>query len=82
MISNIFTDLESLFLQMLVSLIILRNLQAYPFLVNWSVVYDDPMRPLVVDVGSGNYSWLLCLKRSVTSFDSVIKLTCNSFPLL
>ncbi|KAK6147026.1 hypothetical protein DH2020_017938 [Rehmannia glutinosa] len=28
--------------------------RAYPFLVDWSAAYGDPMRPLVVDVGSGN----------------------------
>lgn len=30
------------------------TLQAYHFLVDWGVFYDDPKRPLVVDVGSGN----------------------------
>ncbi|GFQ03291.1 tRNA (guanine-n(7)-)-methyltransferase [Phtheirospermum japonicum] len=28
--------------------------RVYPYLVDWSVTYVDPMRPLVVDVGSGN----------------------------
>ncbi|KAL3642609.1 hypothetical protein CASFOL_013424 [Castilleja foliolosa] len=28
--------------------------RVYPFLVDWNVAYGDPMRPLVVDVGSGN----------------------------
>lgn len=37
--------------------------RAYPFLVNWSVVYDDPMRPLVVDVGSGNGLFLFGMGR-------------------
>ncbi|KAL8516688.1 hypothetical protein ACS0TY_015084 [Phlomoides rotata] len=32
--------------------------RAYPFMVDWSVAYDDPMRPLVVDVGSGNGMFL------------------------
>ncbi|KAL7095888.1 hypothetical protein ACP275_10G050800 [Erythranthe tilingii] len=28
--------------------------RAYPFTVDWGVSYSDPMRPLVVDIGSGN----------------------------
>lgn len=52
----------TLFMLMFESFIIRWNLQAYPFLVDWSVVYDDPLRPLVVDVGSGNITWLICLK--------------------
>ncbi|XP_047981779.1 phosphoglycerate kinase-like isoform X1 [Salvia hispanica] len=37
--------------------------RAYPFVVDWSVVYDDPMRPLVVDVGSGNGLFLFGMGR-------------------
>ncbi|KAL1545825.1 phosphoglycerate kinase [Salvia divinorum] len=37
--------------------------RAYPFEVDWRVVYDDPMRPLVVDVGSGNGLFLFGMGR-------------------
>ncbi|KAI3472048.1 hypothetical protein Pfo_028736 [Paulownia fortunei] len=37
--------------------------RAYPFLVDWSVTYGDPMRPLVVDVGSGNGLFLFGMAR-------------------
>ncbi|XP_057779200.1 phosphoglycerate kinase, cytosolic-like isoform X3 [Salvia miltiorrhiza] len=37
--------------------------RAYPFLIDWSVVYDDPMRPLIVDVGSGNGLFLFGMGR-------------------
>ncbi|KAI3471876.1 hypothetical protein Pfo_028564 [Paulownia fortunei] len=37
--------------------------RAYPFLVDWSVAYGDPMRPLVVDVGSGNGLFLFGMAR-------------------
>ncbi|PIN04608.1 3-phosphoglycerate kinase [Handroanthus impetiginosus] len=37
--------------------------RAYPFQVDWSAAYDDPMRPLVVDVGSGNGLFLFGMAR-------------------
>ncbi|KAG8376598.1 hypothetical protein BUALT_Bualt09G0080200 [Buddleja alternifolia] len=37
--------------------------RAYPFQVDWSVVYSDPTRPLVVDVGSGNGMFLFGMAR-------------------
>ncbi|KAL6507894.1 hypothetical protein OROGR_024089 [Orobanche gracilis] len=44
--------------------------RAYPFLEDWSVVYDDPMRPLVVDVGCGNGLFLfgMASKRKEMNF--------------
>lgn len=30
--------------------------QAFPFEIDWESIFDDPTRPLVVDVGSGNIS--------------------------
>ncbi|XP_057779198.1 uncharacterized protein LOC130997788 isoform X2 [Salvia miltiorrhiza] len=41
----------------------LSESKAYPFLIDWSVVYDDPMRPLIVDVGSGNGLFLFGMGR-------------------
>lgn len=32
-------------------------LQAYPFEINWNDVYSDPAQPLVVDIGSGIFSF-------------------------
>lgn len=43
------------FMKMLEFPLIRWNLQAYPYPVDWSSVYDDPVRPLVVDIGSGNF---------------------------
>ncbi|KAL3825877.1 hypothetical protein ACJIZ3_021906 [Penstemon smallii] len=37
--------------------------RAYPFRVDWDVVYGDPARPLVVDVGSGNGLFLFGMAR-------------------
>ncbi|KAH6761448.1 hypothetical protein C2S52_000219 [Perilla frutescens var. hirtella] len=37
--------------------------RAYPFLVDWNAVFDDPMKPLVVDVGSGNGLFLFGMGR-------------------
>ncbi|KAL6574868.1 hypothetical protein OROMI_012153 [Orobanche minor] len=44
--------------------------RGYPFLEDWSVAYDDPMRPLVVDVGCGNGLFLfgMASKRKEMNF--------------
>ncbi|KAL8040403.1 hypothetical protein ABFS82_10G092900 [Erythranthe guttata] len=38
--------------------------RAYPFTVDWGVSYSDPMRPLVVDIGSGNGLFLFGMART------------------
>ncbi|EPS66197.1 hypothetical protein M569_08579, partial [Genlisea aurea] len=37
--------------------------RAYPFHIDWNAVYADPLRPLVVDIGSGNGLFLFAMAR-------------------
>ncbi|KAK8533573.1 hypothetical protein V6N13_064211 [Hibiscus sabdariffa] len=38
--------------------------RAYPFAIDWSVVYHDPSQPLVVDIGSGNGLFIMGMAQS------------------
>ncbi|KZV26049.1 hypothetical protein F511_13927 [Dorcoceras hygrometricum] len=43
--------------------------RAYPFHVDWDIAYCDPMRPLVVDIGSGNGLFLFGMARRITDMN-------------
>ncbi|XP_073155078.1 uncharacterized protein [Henckelia pumila] len=43
--------------------------RAYPFHVDWNIAYTDPMRPLVVDVGSGNGLFLFGMARRIINMN-------------
>ncbi|XP_020518143.1 uncharacterized protein LOC18426468 isoform X3 [Amborella trichopoda] len=43
--------------------------QAYPYVLNWSSIYDDPSGPLIVDIGSGNGLFLLRMARTWSSLN-------------
>ncbi|XP_073155080.1 uncharacterized protein [Henckelia pumila] len=48
---------------------LLSKCKAYPFHVDWNIAYTDPMRPLVVDVGSGNGLFLFGMARRIINMN-------------
>ncbi|XP_031102767.1 phosphoglycerate kinase isoform X3 [Ipomoea triloba] len=45
--------------------------RAYPFEMDWKSIYNDPDRPLVVDIGSGNGLFLFGMARRRKDFNSL-----------